>query len=196
MSRNFVWCTAGAVVAYTLVTACTPQNPQPVAANPSVGKQVGKAATAPTVVQAPTVTSYNGLLYAEMGPLNDVLAKKGAKVRVLWHDEQDYDTSCPQFIIGHSMGGNAAIRQAEKCQAAGKAPKAIVVIDAGRAPLTSSVPSTAKYACVSYYNPTHPIGGQDISGKCKNYVVNGYDHLNMPSAPAVVKGTLLTIFGK
>lgn len=139
------------------------------------------------------VTAYNGLIYAEMGPLVSALQKRGAHVTTLWHDAQATDTRCPDYIIGHSMGGNAAIRQAEKCQAVGHPPKAIIVIDAGRAPLTFTVPATAKYACVSYYNPLHPIGGQYVAGKCTNHLVTGYDHIYMPVAPTVVRGVLATV---
>lgn len=161
-------------------------------ATPATTAQVAAAAT--TSVRATTVTAYNGLLYAEMGTLVADLEKKGAKVRTLWHDEQWGDTSCPDYIIGHSMGGNAALRQAVKCQAAGHPPKAIVSIDAGRAPLTWVVPDEARYACFSYYNSAHPIGGQYIGGKCKNTVVTGYIHLYMPAAPIIVKGVLAIVF--
>lgn len=145
--------------------------------------------------ETPTVTAYNGLLYAEMGPLVDALSKRGDRVTMLWHDAQETDTSCPEYIIGHSMGGNAAIRQAEKCQADHHAPKAIVIIDAGRCPGNNpcSVPDTAAYTCQSFYNPEHPIGGQFISGKCKNTVVPGYTHLQMPGAPGIVRAIMNTI---
>jgi len=143
----------------------------------------------------PTVTAYNGLLYAEMGPLVDALMKRGDRVKLEWHDEAKTDTSCPEYIIGHSMGGNAAIAQAEKCQAAGRAPKAIVVIDAGRCPGNSpcDVPANAKYECISYYDPSHPIGGQKIGGKCTNHTVSGYTHLEMPGVPVIDRGVFATI---
>lgn len=145
--------------------------------------------------ETPTVTAYNGLLYAEMGPLVDALSKRGDRVTMLWHDAQETDMSCPEYIIGHSMGGNSAIRQADKCQADDHAPKAIVIIDAGRCPGNSpcSVPDTATYACQSFYNPEHPIGGQFISGKCKNTVVPGYSHLQMPGAPGIDRAIFATI---
>lgn len=153
---------------------------------------------APPPTREPLVTVYNGLISADMGPIVEALVKSGAHVRVLWHDAQSSDTVCPDYIDGHSMGGNAAIRQANKCQALGKAPKGIVVIDAGRYPLTDSVPPNAKYRCDSFYNNAHPIGGQFIYpdgpvgklGTCHNTLVPGYDHVYMPSAPGIIKGTV------
>lgn len=133
---------------------------------------------------AATVTAYDGLLYAEMGPTVQLLQKRGNQVAEYWHDNPT--SRCPTYIIGHSMGGNRAIQQALDCQARGKPPKLIIVIDAGRCPGNSpcSVPASAKFACISYYNPAHPIGGQRIGGKCQNVIVRGYDHLAMPNAVA------------
>ena len=175
--------------------ACSKSAPttQPVAKAPV-------AAVAPKPApHAPTVTAYNGLLYAEMGGLVTALEKRGDQVSLLWHDAQRTDTNCPEYIIGHSLGGNAAIRQAVKCQSAGRPPKAIVIIDAGRAPTTYQIPANAKFTCQSFYNPAHPIGGQVIEpdgtklGQCHNTVVPGYDHLQMPAAPGIVKAILNTI---
>jgi hypothetical protein len=142
---------------------------------------------------AATVTTYDGLLYAEMGPLTAALQKKGNNVVERWHDNPT--ARCPQYIIGHSMGGNRAIQQGLDCQAKGKPPVAIIVIDAGRCPGNSpcSVPASARFSCVSYYDPSHGIGGQYISGKCRNVRISGYTHLQMPSVPAVVRGVLATV---
>jgi hypothetical protein len=133
---------------------------------------------------AASVNAYDGLLYAEMGPTVALMKKRGDLVQETWHDNPT--RRCPQWIVGHSMGGNRAIQQALDCQAKGKPPVGIIVIDAGRCPGNSpcSVPASARFSCVSYYNPAHPIGGQRIGGKCRNVVVTGYDHLGMPNAVA------------
>jgi len=162
-------------------------------APPAVPPEPVAAAAPKPAPHTPTVTAYNGLLYAEMGALSAALERRGDKVTTLWHDAQPGDDNCPEYIIGHSLGGNAAIRQAIKCQARKHPPIAIIVIDAGRAPVTYTVPANAKYTCESFYNPDHPIGGQEIAGKCKNTVVSGYDHLLMPSAPGIVKAILNTV---
>ena len=159
------------------------------------------AAVAKVAPHTPTVTAYNGLISADMGPIVSALEKQGDNVQLLWHDAQRSDTNCPEYIVGHSLGGNAAIRQAVKCQAAGRPPKAIVVIDAGRAPVTYQIPANAKFRCVSFYNPDHPIGGQEVLpdspaiklGSCHNTVVPGYDHIYMPSAPGIIRGTLAIV---
>lgn len=172
----------------------------PVTAQASYFNFFKHPAPAPVVVVAPppappapppipkTVIAYNGLLYAEMGPLVAALQKRHFHVKTFWHDSEARSNGCPSYIIGHSMGGNAAIDQAIVCQRAGHPPVAIVVIDAART--SAYVPANAKYKCVSYYNPSHPIGGQRVSGKCTNHIVTGYTHLYMPDAPAVVRGVL------
>jgi hypothetical protein len=130
---------------------------------------------------------YNGLLYPEMDTIATSMQKRGQHVEVLWHDAADSQTACPPYLLGHSMGGNAALRQAARCAAAGKPPRVVVTIDPGRAPLAHSCP--AHVTCVNYYDPSHPIGGQYVSG-AKNVLVPGYTHLQLPSVPSVVKGAL------
>jgi hypothetical protein len=130
---------------------------------------------------------YNGLLYPEMQPIAAAMMKRGQHVEVLWHDAADSQTVCPRYLLGHSMGGNAALRQATRCAAAGRPPHVVVTIDPGRAPLYATCP--AKVSCVNYYDPSHPIGGQRVSG-AKNIVVSGYSHLQLPSVPKVVNGAL------
>lgn len=139
------------------------------------------AGGSPAVTAPVTATVYNGLLYAEMQPIEQVLQRNHISYKTLWHDAQKSDTACPRFILGHSMGGNAALRQAAKCQAAGRPPALVVTIDPGRAPLSYQCPKGIR--CVNYYNPAHPIGGQWVAG-AENHIVTGYDHLYMPLAVA------------
>lgn len=130
---------------------------------------------------------YNGLLYADMGYIAQLMEKRGQHVEVLWHDAADSQTICPKYLLGHSMGGNAALRQATRCAARGKAPVVVVTIDPGRAPLFHQCPAHVK--CVNFYNPAHPIGGQFVNG-ASNIVVEGYAHVQMPFAPSIVKQAL------
>lgn len=130
---------------------------------------------------------YNGLLFADMGYIAQQMEKRGQHVQVLWHDAADQQTACPKFLLGHSMGGNAALRQATRCAARGRPPAVVVTIDPGRAPLFHVCPHKVK--CVNYYDPSHPIGGQSVVGAI-NILVTGYSHLQMPIAPRIVVGAL------
>lgn len=142
----------------------------------------------------PYVKLYDGLFYAEMGTLREALQSK-SHVTEEWHDAQENETNihfCFDYFIGHSMGGNAALRQAARCATMGRPPKAVITIDPGRAPLEHTCPP--KIPCINYYDPSHPIGGQYVNG-AKNIVVPGYDHLQLPSVPSVVKGVLAVVTG-
>jgi hypothetical protein len=130
---------------------------------------------------------YNGLLYPEMATIANAMQKRGQHVEVLWHDAEQYQTACPKYLLGHSMGGNAALRQATRCAAAGKPPRVVVTIDPGRAPLDYVCPTHV--TCINYYDPSHSIGGQYVQG-AKNVLVPGYTHLQLPSVPRVVQGVL------
>lgn len=129
---------------------------------------------------------YDGLLVPEMSTIAAAMTRRGQHVRVLWHDAED-QVSCPAYLVGHSMGGNAALRQAARCAAAGRPPRAVVTIDPGRAPLYHTCPRGVR--CFNYYNPGHPIGGQAVDG-AQNIIVPGFSHLQLPSVPRVVAGTL------
>lgn len=130
---------------------------------------------------------YNGLLYADMGYIAGLMEKRGQHVEVLWHDAENGQTICPKYLLGHSMGGNAALRQATRCASEGHPPSVVVTIDPGRAPLFHQCPAHVK--CYNYYNPAHPIGGQFVDG-ASNIVVAGYAHVQMPFAPYIVKMAL------
>jgi hypothetical protein len=120
-------------------------------------------------------TLFNGLLYAEMQPTADAMAKRGQRVEVQWHDQGS--SYCPRYSIGHSMGAQAALRQAAACAAAGHPPVLVITIDPARTPAVCP----PRIRCINYYNPSHPIGGQFVTG-AKNIIVTGYDHLWMPAA--------------
>lgn len=129
---------------------------------------------------------YNGLLYPEMQTIADAMTHRGQRVQVLWHDQED-QRRCPPVLIGHSMGGDAALHQAQRCTLAGRPPRVVVTIDPGGRPQDAWCP--AKVKCVNFYNPMHPIGGEFVQG-AKNIVVKGYTHLQMPTAPYIVRSTL------
>jgi hypothetical protein len=130
---------------------------------------------------------YNGLLIPEMATIAGAMTKRGQRVEVLWHEAEAAQTACPPYLLGHSMGGNAALRQAARCAAAGHPPRVVVTIDPGRAPLYHACPRGVR--CLNYYDPSHPIGGQSVAGAA-NIRVPGYSHLQLPSVPSVVRGAL------
>jgi hypothetical protein len=130
---------------------------------------------------------YDGLLYAEMSTIANAMQRRGQHVQELWHDAETSQSICPRYLLGHSMGGNAALRQAARCAAIGRAPRAVVTIDPGRAPLYHTCPP--KVVCINYYDPSHPFGGQSVDG-AHNVVVPGYTHLQLPSVGSVVRGAL------
>lgn len=133
---------------------------------------------------------YNGLLYPEMATIANAMERRGQHVQVLWHDAADSQTRCPRYLLGHSMGGNAALRQAARCAAVGRAPRMVITIDPGRAPLAHTCPQGVH--CINYYDPSHPIGGQFVDG-ATNILVTGYSHLQLPSVPRVVAGVLARV---
>jgi len=124
---------------------------------------------------------YNGLLYPEMEPIAARMRARGQHVEVLWHDAEASQTACPRYLLGHSMGGNAALRQAARCLQDGHPPKVVVTIDPGRAPLFATCHVGLR--CINFYDPSHPIGGQFVQG-AQNIRVTGYTHLQLPAAVA------------
>lgn len=132
---------------------------------------------------------YNGLIYPEMGTIAAKMTARGQHVRVRWHD-QESAAQCPPFILGHSMGGPAAITQAAACVRQGHPPKAVVTIDpTGQVGATYYCPRGVY--CLNFYDPSHLIGGgaRAVVG-ANNVKIHGYTHLQLPSAPGVVKGAL------
>lgn len=130
---------------------------------------------------------YDGLLVPEMSTITAAMTRRGQHVQRMWHDAESYQTACPAYLLGHSMGGNAALRQAARCAAAGRPPRFVVTIDPGRAPLYHTCPPGVR--CLNYYDPSHPIGGQEVDG-ATNVIVPGFTHLQLPSVPRVVNGAL------
>lgn len=134
---------------------------------------------------AKTAYLLNGLgVYGKpgmMGPIKQALERKGYTVTVLNHTDGKRLTKIPDVLIGHSMGANAALKQARWFR---KNPaRLIVAIDAGRAPLFSHAPSWVR--TVSIRCPLHPIGGQYVYG-AENITVCGTRHIAMPHDTRVI----------
>lgn len=160
----------------------------------------GAVAVTPVAIQkqvAPkkeTVLILRGLThYSEDGYPVDQLArelrKNGYEVRIGNHTEGNDLTKLPDILIGHSMGGNAVLKAAERL---GPGPRVIVTIDPGRRPLYSTCPTHVR--CVNLYDPLHPIGGQFVYGKrAENYRIKGTYHASMPTYPKVINAVVRTV---
>jgi hypothetical protein len=132
---------------------------------------------------------YNGLLFPAMGRIAADMTARGQRVQVLYHD-QETTAVCPRYILGHSMGGPAALVQAAGCKAKGHPPVAVVTIDpTGQVGATYYCPRGVY--CLNFYDPTHAIGGgaRAVVG-ANNVKMHGYSHMQLPYAPGVVKGAL------
>jgi hypothetical protein len=139
------------------------------------------------LARGPDAQIYDGLLVPKMSTIANAMTARGQHVEEMWHDAETAQTACPAYLIGHSMGGNAALRQAARCATAGHPPRVVVTIDPGRAPLYHTCPPSVR--CLNYYDPAHPIGGQIVDGAL-NIIVPGFTHLQLPAAPRVTVGTL------
>ncbi len=138
--------------------------------------------------------AYNGLIYGEMGTIVNDMKARGQHVALYWHDQEK--SSCPAFITGHSMGGEAALDEGAKCSAAGHPVKVIVTIDPMGHPGTLYCPKGTR--CVNYYNPAHVLGPGNAARKvvgAQNTIVTGYSHVQMPLVPKIIKGTLAATAG-
>jgi hypothetical protein len=128
-------------------------------------------------VQAQNAYVLDGLLmYGEGRPMDathPIVKEKGYKVIRMAHTNGKRLKYQPKAYLGHSMGGNAALKAAARL----KKPVTVITIDPGRAPLYHSCPSNA--TCINLYNPWHPIGGQYVNG-ATNIPVYGTLHGAMP----------------
>lgn len=132
---------------------------------------------------------YNGLVVPEMSTIANAMTARGQHVEVMYHD-QESGALCPPYILGHSMGGIAALENGASCARAGHAPKAIVTIDpTGYIGMKLYCPRGVR--CLNYYDPTHLVGGgaRAVIGAA-NHKMSGYTHLQLPSVPSVVAGAL------
>lgn len=118
-----------------------------------------------------------------MAPLKAELEKAGFIVSIGNHTIDDLPTDTPDILIGHSMGGNTALRLAS-AQRTAKQPRLIITLDPGKAPLWHSCP--AKVRCVNLYSPRLLIGGQTVKG-AENYKVKDVPHGTFPLYEKVYK---------
>lgn len=121
-------------------------------------------------------------MYVGEGPMGRIATKleaRGFCVTRMTHVGARWVEKSPTYWIGHSMGGNAALRVAGQLPTK---PKLIVTIDPGRAPLSHRCPAGVR--CRNIYDPLHPIGGQHVAG-AENIRVGGTVHSFMPLSARV-----------
>jgi hypothetical protein len=127
-----------------------------------------------------TAVLINGLgVYGKpgmMGAIEAEFKRRGWTVTILNHTDAKRMTSMPRVLVGHSKGGNSGLKRAQAFKT--NAPDLIVTIDPGKWPQWKWHGTKAR--AVNIYCPYHLIGGEDIEGAAKEYVVCGVDHLVMP----------------
>jgi hypothetical protein len=140
-----------------------------------------------------------------MVELKRALEKEGYSVTIGNHTDGDELRKLPDILIGHSMGGNAALKAVNRfvyaCDALTSKkderlacykrslPRHVISLDAGKVPLYSRGPTHGATKCTSFWGPRLLIGGQPISA-CTNYKMKDTDHGTFPQTPKVISGII------
>lgn len=145
----------------------------------------------PEAPKQETVLILRGLShYAPSGwpavELKEALEKQGYKVKIGNHTDGDNLSSLPDILIGHSMGGNAVLKAANRV---GKGPRLVLALDPGKRPLWRRCPDYAR--CVNLYGPRLFIAGETVTGKrAENYLIQGTQHGTFPQYPKVINAVV------
>ncbi len=143
------------------------------------------AATAPQAAQ-PVVLLLDGLgVYVEsdyigVSALTRPLALQGFKTRTDSHLMVKTKGIVPDVIIGHSMGGETALRYATELARAGYKPPMVITIDAAPAPPACTVPRCMNIAGPGFarVRGARNISAWDAGARFRN-------HAQLPTHPAV-----------
>jgi hypothetical protein len=136
--------------------------------------------------------------------LKAALEKEGYEVTIGNHTDGDDIKKMPDILIGHSMGGNAALKAVNRfvyaCDALTKKlderkacyarvlPRHVISLDAGKVPLYTRGPTHGATKCTSFWGSRLLVGGQPVSGACTNYKMKDTDHGTFPQTPKVING--------
>lgn len=141
---------------------------------------------APAQPSPPLVLLLDGLgVYVEsnrigVSALARPLQQQGFRTRTDSHLMTRSQDIVPDIIIGHSMGGDMALRYGRKLVAAGKPAPLIITIDAAPAPPSCPVPR-----CTNIHGP----GFADVRGAVNidawSSGARFVNHAQLPTAPAV-----------
>lgn len=142
--------------------------------------------TASPPAPPPTVLLLDGLgVYVEsdyigVSALARPLRQQGFRTLTDSHLMSRTQGVVPDVIIGHSMGGDTALRYARKLVAAGKPPPLVITIDAAPAP-----PACPVARCMNIHGP----GFADVRGAVNvDAWASGarfVNHAQLPTAPVV-----------
>lgn len=146
------------------------------------------AATAPQPPAPPSVLLLDGLgVYVEndyigVSALARPLAQQGFRTRTDSHLMVKTKGIVPDIIIGHSMGGETALRYANALARAGYPAPLVITVDAAPAPPACTVPR-----CVNIAGPgfARVRGAQNISAWAAG--ARFTNHAQLPMHPAVQK---------
>ncbi|WGD31346.1 hypothetical protein AncyloWKF20_05840 [Ancylobacter sp. WKF20] len=118
--------------------------------------------------------------YIGVSALAGPLQRQGFRTRTDSHLMTRTQGIVPDIIIGHSMGGDTALRYARKLIAAGQPAPVIITIDAAPAPPSCPVPR-----CINIHGP----GFADVRGAVNvDAWASGarfVSHAQLPTAPVV-----------
>ncbi|TCK28293.1 hypothetical protein EV667_2296 [Ancylobacter aquaticus] len=140
----------------------------------------------PAAIAPPVVLLLDGLgVYVEsdyigVSALTRPLARQGFQTRTDSHLMMKTKGIVPDVIIGHSMGGETALRYATELARAGYKPPMVITIDAAPAPPACTVPR-----CVNIAGPgfTRVRGARNISAWDAG--ARFRNHAQLPTHPAV-----------
>lgn len=151
---------------------------------PAIAQTPGPESAAPA--QPPLVLLLDGLgVYVEsdyigVSALAGPLQRQGYRTRTDSHLMTRTQGIVPDIIIGHSMGGDTALRYARKLIAAGQPAPLIITVDAAPAPPSCPVPR-----CINIHGP----GFADVRGAMNvDAWASGarfVSHAQLPTAPVV-----------
>lgn len=178
---------AGLVVSLVALMPAPPALAGPAGVPTPPPSPVEAAQEAPsTPVQPPLVLLLDGLgVYVEsdyigVSALTRPLARQGFRTRTDSHLMLKTKGLVPDVIIGHSMGGETALRYATELARAGYPPPLVITIDAAPAPPACTVPR-----CINIAGPgfSRVRGAQNISAWDAG--ARFRNHAQLPTHPAV-----------
>jgi hypothetical protein len=170
--------------------ATAPRRARTVAAAPAEDKDPPQPAPA-APVEPPLAILLDGLgVYVEqdyvgVSSLARPLQQQGYRTIVDNHFMRKAQGQVPAIIIGHSMGGQSALKLARQLVQAGYPPPDVITIDAAPLPSPCAVPR-----CTNIFSPGFPqvVGAQNISAWDHGaYLVS---HAMLASNPAIQRMVL------
>lgn len=158
------------------VTVTPPRKPSP----PDGEAAAPVAPTPPLVLLLDGLGVYVETDYIGVSALSRPLARQGFRTRTDSHLMLKTKGLVPDVIVGHSMGGETALRYAAELARAGYPAPLVITIDAAPAPPACTVPR-----CINIAGPgfARVRGAQNISAWAAGARLT--NHAQLPTHPAV-----------